>query len=861
MKELKSRRNIIALLWALVVCLLLGHNAYLWMVKRIVPDTDIMALLPVQKRDPVLQQSFAHMVDAAQQRVIVLIGAKEWTDAKHAADIYRDILKTKPGLFITTQPTDQLQNDWLSTFQEHRLILLTSEQENQLRNQPSQFWIDSALRNLYSPFSGPKPGAWRDDPFGLFTGWMQERAQETPVRPRDGYLFVANADRQFVLLSLTLSQSVFSMSVQQEVMSTLNAAKATALKAFPDAEIITAGVILHAAAAGEQARGEALTIGIGSLLGIILLTWATFHSLKPIFLILLSITIGCLGSLSICWMLFDRIHLLTLVFGASLIGVAQDYGIYFLCNRLSADTKLSSDALLKRLMPSLLLTLLAAVIGYMALAFTPFPGLRNMAVFSALGLIFAWLTVVCWFPFLIKGGVLKSGKLGQIYGNTLTRWPRFQSGRSLLIAGICFLVIVAFGVSRLGVNDDIRLLQNPPQQLISDQIKLSKLLDAPTPVQFYLVRGATEEIVLEREQALKKRLDALIAQHKISGYQALSNWVPSAQTQRARRALLEEKLLNEDGALKQIAKQIDEDGVWVAETRTHLLNSEKLFTVGEFLKTPASEPWRYLWLGKMENGNYASIVALRGLSQANLTSVQQAAEGMDGIQWVDKVAEISSVLGLYRHYMGWVVMCSYVVVFGLLFARYRRDTWRVLAPTAIASIATLALLGFANQPLQLFHVLALMLLLGIGVDYGIFMQEQVSELDPDRAPSPAHFVTKRERVGERARETGRNLDENSACNEQETQNLNNAISLATTLSPTLSRLVTKCAGEGARCRSATAWLAIGLSAANTLLSFGLLGLSKTPALQAFGLTMLIGIALVWIIVPFFRKENDQRNFE
>jgi predicted exporter len=132
--------------------------------------------------------------------------------------------------------------------------------------------------------------------------------------------------------------------------------------------------------------------------------------------------------------------------------------------------------------------------------------------------------------------------------------------------------------------------------------------------------------------------------------------------------------------------------------------------------------------------------------------------------------------------MGWVVVCSYVVVFALLLTRYRRSVWRVLVPTALASLVTLATLGWTHQPVQLFHVLAFMLLLGVGVDYGIFMQEQVNA------------------------------------------------------------------------NPRTAWLAIGLSAANTLLSFGLLALSQTPALQAFGFTMLIGIAMVWIIVPFFRKE-------
>ena len=185
------------------------------------------------------------------------------------------------------------------------------------------------------------------------------------------------------------------------------------------------------------------------------------------------------------------------------------------------------------------------------------------------------------------------------------------------------------------------------------------------------------------------------------------------------------------------------------------------------------------------DGGHGSIVALRGLTHGSLHLLEHAATGLDGVQWVDKVGEISSVLGRYRKYMGWVVLLSYFAVYGLLYPRYRQATWRVLAPTALASIATLALLGIAGQSLQLFHVLALMLLLGVGVDYGIFLHEHPSR------------------------------------------------------------------------RDAIAWLAVGLSALSTLLSFGLLSLSKTPALQAFGLTMLIGTITVWLIVPCFRNNPMQ----
>jgi predicted exporter len=718
----------LALAWALIVCLLLGHNAWLWLGKRIVPDTDILALLPAEERDPVLQQSFTHMVDSAQQRVVVLVGAAEWSDAGRAADAFQAALaqRAPPSLLAFDKIADEAEAGWLAGLQSHATLLLGADQERQLREQPARFWTEAALGKLYNAFSGPKLGAFRDDPFGLFAGWVQERAGETPVRPRDGRLFVAGEGRQYVLLTYTLKPSAFALAAQRSVVPLLDQAAQAARGAVPSAEVIRAGVVLHAAAAGAQASSEVETIGIGSLLGIVLLTWLTFRSVKPITLILLAIGVGFLGALSVCWLLFGRIHLLTLVFGASLIGVAQDYGIYFLCHRLGADPALDSQRLLRRLLPGLGLTLLAAVIGYMGLALTPFPGLRHMAVFSALGLVFAWLTVVCWFPLLIKGDTLKAGWLARRYRPLLARWPRLSSQPLTLVLVALLGAIAVLGWSRLKSNDDIRSLQSSPLQLVADQIKLGKLLDAPTPVQYYLVRGDSNEQVLQREEELKRRLDPLVKQGHLGGYQALSNWVPSTRAQAARLALVEDKLLRADGPLAGLAHEIGEDRAWVAASAAHLRANAAPVRLDDFLATRASEPWRHLWIGQVEGDGKkisASIVALRGMRYASIPVLARAAEGLEGVQWVDKVGGISSVLGRYRAWMGWVVLGAYAVVFLVLFPRYRGRTWRVLAPTAAASVLTLALLGFAGQSLQLFHVLALMLLLGVGVDYGIFMQE------------------------------------------------------------------------------------------------------------------------------------------
>lgn len=870
-------------LWAVVVCALLAHNGWLWLGHRLTPDTDILALLPVQERDPVLQKSFTNMVDAAQQRVVVLIGAPDWEQAKAAASRYMAVVDaehrnrvakngkanenshdnhvadadTEPLLQLSNL-NEQSQNDWLQSFQRHRGLLISAGQEAQLRKEGPAFWLEAGQRALYSPFGGPKLGTWREDPFGLFAGWVQERAQETPVRPRDGWLYVqdlqadtpANAGaghpgtsaayqtipgkvdsskeantatgnrtatipaataarpaRHFVLLPLTLNQPAFSLAAQQRVIPLLASAKKAAMQgnndaspgaATPAIEVIQAGVVLHAASAGEQAGSEVSTIGVGSLLGIVLLMWFSFRSLKPIALVLLSIGIGCLGAISVCSLLFERIHILTLVFSATLIGVAQDYGLYFLCNRLHVEPGVPSRTLLRQLMPGLLLTMTTTVIGYMGLAMTPFPGLRQMALFSAVGLVFSWLTVVLWFPAMVAGGTLTAGKLVGLNHRILQRWPLLRTGRPSAVALALFLLVAAIGCARLGVNDDIRLLQNSPPALIQDQIKLSRLLDAPTPVQFFLLRGDSVETVLQREEQLKAALAPLIASGKLGGVQAISNWVPSQATQNARRALLEQKLLQADGPLAQLATQLEEDANWLASTRQSLLHNTAPLQVADFLRSPASEPWRHLWLGQSANAKdqsagtgtkpgFASIIALRGLQRATLPQLQQIALNVPGVQWVDKVEEISSVLGRYRQNMGWVVLGSYLLVYLLMLPRYGCAAWRALLPTALASIATLAILGFSGQPLQLFHILALMLLLGVGVDYGIFMQEHPGRRDP--AP----------------------------------------------------------------------WLAVSLSAICTILSFGLLALSNTPALRAFGLTMLIGATLVWLIVPLFGRSDLAAN--
>src|SRR5262249_56641883 len=128
----------------------------------------------------------------------------------------------------------------------------------------------------------------------------------------------------------------------------------------------------------------------------------------------------------------------------------------------------------------------------------------------------------------VRASTLESTPVAQWWAISLERWPLLRLRRSSLCAGGLFVALTVFGLSRLGVQDDIRLLQNPPKNLIDDQTKLSRLLDTPTPAQFYIVRGNKAEAVFQREEMLKQRRAPLLEMQIISGYHALSQRRASA---------------------------------------------------------------------------------------------------------------------------------------------------------------------------------------------------------------------------------------------------------------------------------------------------------------------------------------------
>lgn len=759
-----------ALLWLLLVLAVGAHQWHFWKQGRI--DTDVLALLPINERAPDVAQATQQLAEQIQRQVVVLLGTEQWEQTRAAAQTFRAVLRQHPQAHLqeVAMAKDVSLQSALGFYQPWHTALLTPAQRAELRASSDEALVQRALQGLYQPATQARLTDWVNDPLGLWTQWWSARAAQSPARPRDAELWVAARGKLWVVLQYTLDGSAFSLSGEPVIGSAMDDALAQVRRQAPDAQMIMAGVPLHAEAAAVQANGEIHVIGWGSLAGVLLLAWIAFRSLRPVLLVGLSLLIGCAVALSVTDLVFGKVHLLTLVFGASLVGVAEDYGIHYFASRQGAPGR-APHALMRGLLPALWLALGTSAIAYVALGMAAFPGLRQMALFSVVGLAAAMLTVVCWFPWLDRGQVAGNAA-AQWIGRTMWWWPRWRSALPWSLA-LCALALLWITQGHLlQPRDDVRQLQNSSPQLLQQQIQVSQMLGLPSPAQFYLVKAASPEALLQQEEALKERLDALVAQQHIAGYSAVSDWVPSQQMQQRNAQLVQHA---NQVVLAGVNAQLGEAFEAAAAD-----SPQEPLTLQAWLAQPISAAARPLWLGE-HDGAYRSMVMLRGVrGQAALPALEAAAQGLAAVTWVDKPAEITELLQRYRVSMTELLVVGHLLVLAALCLRFGRSAWRAWLPTVLASLAVVITMALMGEPWQLFNVLALMLLLGVGIDYGIYLQEH--ENDPQ------------------------------------------------------------------------AWLAVVIGAASTWLSFGLLGLSQTPALRAFGVTLMLGLPMVLLLAPLFRAE-------
>ena len=712
----RLRWQVAAWVWLALCVVVAVHQWTFWRAGHF--STDVMALLPQDEQAPEVGRATRQLADQVTRQVVVMIGAPDWAGAQKAAAAWQASVDAAHAPFKQSAMAgpDTLR-DSLAFYGPYRDRLLTPAQRTQLERAAPAALVQNALGALAQPGGGFRLADWNADPLGLWPQWWLARASDTRARPRDGQLALSDGGLEWIVLLRETTGSAFSLTGDAPISDALAKGQAAAASAVPGVKVFAGGVPLHAEYAAARAHLETNTIGWGSIAGVLLLVFLAFRSLWPRLLMAVSLLVGMAMALSVTSWVFGQVHLLTMVFGASLIGCAEDYGLYYFASRQGAPG-VPPLRMMSTLLPGLALALLTSVLGYAALGLPPFPGLRQMALFAVAGIVGTFVTTVCWFPWIDRGPMGRTGFSNWISAS-FARYPRFGATRATWIVHAALAVACGVGLSLLKVNDDLRQLQGSSPALIAAQREIGRLLGLASPAQFFVVRGTSADDVLQREEALKTRLDARVANGELAGYRALSDWVPSLARQASDAALTKRV---EDGVVAGVDQVLGESQQRAPFDATPL-------TLEHWLASPAAVAGKTLWIGAVprrdDGTGFASVMMLRGVRDlAALPDIARSADGLPGVRWVDQVQSVSALLGRYRHTMSLLLIGGHAAVLLALLLRYGRRAWRAWVPTAVATLGTLALLALFGQPLQLFNVLALALLLGIGVDYGIFLLER-----------------------------------------------------------------------------------------------------------------------------------------
>ncbi len=697
-------------LWLLgmVIICILGSQALTkdWL------ETSFLALLPTDEQQPQVAKAIRQHNELINRKVIWLAGASSSQVAiSHAQKLKQQLEQSQ---LFNKVVLELPQQHYIQQYQQlipYRYQLLDSQTQAILAKNPEEL-LRQNLEILHSPLGQLQAADLEHDPVLIFSRYLNT---QNPIKLNleQGIVVVSDQEHFWALLLTDLHDEKLQLD-KLETLASLVQTVSEQVK-MAGGELLVSGMPLFTAQGAQSAKQEISTVGIGSSLGIVFLLWITFRSFRPLLLSALAIGAGLFAALVVCVLFFGKIHILTLVFGASLIGVADDYAQHFLCDSLG-EKDWNPRKGLAFILPGLTFGLLSNLLSYAGLGFSPFPGLQEVALFSAMGLLVAWLTVVLLFPVLLTGftfahqpGILKLTRYWEQH------WPRCLL-KNWLSLSLLLLVFIVAGLWKLTPQDDIRLLQSAPAELMSAADKIRSLFPVSPDSQFFMVSGKDQADWYQNEQRLLNRLETLKQQKVIAQFEGLSHYWPDPRQQQQNYALVKHELVD-SGLLERYMIELGFEQKAVSHELDEFVRAEnKSLNLPEWLAI-ADEIKQKLWLG-CQAGICRSTVTLTGITDIKaLTALQ----GLPNVIWVDQVQQLSSLFERYRVRASVLLLSAFcLATVGLGFRFGWRNSGTIMSVPVVALAVALAMLGWFNQLFSLFNLFALLLVLGIGVDYGLF---------------------------------------------------------------------------------------------------------------------------------------------
>ena len=557
------------------------------------------------------------------------------------------------------------------------------------------------------------------DPTGEMLQLIDRLQGQGGPEKRDGIWFSADGAR--ALLVAQTRAAGFDIDAQEQVLARIRAAFDEVAAQLPvaGARLVMTGPGVFAVESRASIKHDALRFSILGTLLVAAILLFIYRSVRVLALTLVPVASGALAGIAAVSLVHGSVHGVTIGFGATLMGEAVDYAIYLFTYTAPGSTPKTT---LQRIWPTLRLGVLTSAFGFGAMLFSGFPGLSQLGLFSIAGLTVAVLVTRWVLPELVAPGyhIRTAAGLGPFLLRLLAH------AQSLRIALLVLVIAVSTWIAIRGAtiwDDELSSLSPVPLHLQNLDQKMRSDLGAPDVGPLIVIRGDTEQAVLEAAEQVGGTLSALQADGVIQGFDSPAFYLPSINAQRARQqAIPDARSLTRNLAVAAhglpfragiFAAFVEEAQAAKHQAR---ITSRDLAGTGLALKLQA--------LLAQRQGGWMALMPLRQVADPGLLEKSLIQHDPARVALLDMKRDLDALYQGYRlRALGFAILGAVAIVMLLMVTlRSARRTWDVVAPLAAAVLVTAGILLATGERLNIFHLVALLLVVGVGSNYTLFFE-------------------------------------------------------------------------------------------------------------------------------------------
>lgn len=582
------------------------------------------------------------------------------------------------------------------------------------------------------------------DPTGEMSALISQMAGGPLPNSSEGVW--ASGDGSLALLAALTAAPGADTDAQERALARLQAAFEAAAPPASGVRLLMTGAPVFSVDARRTIRSEVGRLSLAGTLTVFFMMLAFYRSLRNVLIGLLPVATGIAAAIAAVALGFETVHAITIGFGTTLMGETIDYSIYFLVQSGAGghpEAARQRARWLRSYWPTIRLGVLTSVCGFAALAFSSFPGLAQLGVYSVAGLLTAAAVTRYVLPALPAAPV-PPGSIAWLgvrmaalrRAMQALRWPAAACAAAALLIVISHgAALWARGLS--GLNPAPLALQKLDERLRGEA-------GAPDLRFLVIAPAATADGALAAAERAERLLAPWVQRGDILHIDSPARFLPSAAAQAARRAALpapddlRQRLQAATSGLPIRPERLEPFVQDVAQARQQppltasALQGASFDFALQTLLLPREGGWAALLpLRLPDTPTPEDIARLQAAVDQALTGAPEEAAAKtaaDAPFFLDLDAQTAALFGQYLDEALLFTSLGAAAILAVLAAALRsaRALLRVLPPLAAAVLLVMAAHALAGTPLTLLHLIGLLLIVAVGSNYALFFNQNIS---------------------------------------------------------------------------------------------------------------------------------------